>query len=663
MRFKLTLQFSMVFLITALIIMCGVIISSISYYGTKSSVHFLINSMMQKIAHQVHDETLNYLKPASVINHLSTFLVEDFVDVSNDNEMHKYLHSNLAANDQFVNVFFGKPSGNFLMAKRQPDQSFSFETIRREGHLTITNWEHQHQKWEEQFPNTVKHLKEGYDPRQRPWYQKALEYKGMIWTDVYVFYHDKEPGITNAIPILDAENQLIGVLGIDIGIKNLSYFLGTLRIGQHGKAFILNHKNQIVALPLAKGEQPLKLYREIKLGNEIKYTLTTLEHSPEKEYYHSFEAYKKALSQSGPDRSDQAINFSFKYNEQDYLARYIPLVDERGLDWKIGIIVPENDFLHLINRNNRFIFMATLVLIIFTILIGVYLSRNISKPLKELSQEMDKVKKFDLNSELQIQTSLYEVNRMLSAFTNMKNGLRSFSKYVPFNLVRDLIDIGDESFLGGKKEELTIFFSDIADFTSISENKASEELVEALGDYFNEMSSIVIKYQGTVDKYIGDGIMAFWGAPKPLDNHAELACLAAIEMQQRLTELANYWRESQKPVFETRIGISTGEVIVGNMGSNERMDYTVIGDRVNVASRLEGLNKDYNTGIIISESTYQQVKNKVEARFLDYVIVKGKKESIAIYELVGEKGKVEGAQKSVSGSVSSGSGGFSPKAV
>jgi adenylate cyclase len=188
---------------------------------------------------------------------------------------------------------------------------------------------------------------------------------------------------------------------------------------------------------------------------------------------------------------------------------------------------------------------------------------------------------------------------------------------------------------------MTIFFSDIADFTTISEQLTPEKLVENLKVYFKGMSSTILSNSGTVDKYIGDAIMAFWGAPNYIENHAVLACISALKCQNFLKELSEKWKNENQPMFKTRIGLNTGEVTVGNVGYEERLNYTVLGDNVNLASRLEGLNKFYGTKIIISESTYEQAKDFIEVRKLDLVSVKGKSKGVYIYQLISEKDNIQ----------------------
>ena len=166
-----------------------------------------------------------------------------------------------------------------------------------------------------------------------------------------------------------------------------------------------------------------------------------------------------------------------------------------------------------------------------------------------------------------------------------------------------------------------------------------EGLVEHLNEYLEAMTNIVIKYEGTLDKYVGDEIMAFWGAPVPQQDHALLACKAAVEMMQVLHELNKKWTlmPEPKPALDIGIGLNTGDMVVALMGSSSRMDYTLMGDNVNLGARLEGTNKQYRTNIIISEYTYEQVKDLIIARELDLVRVKGKELPVKIYELIDVK--------------------------
>jgi len=217
----------------------------------------------------------------------------------------------------------------------------------------------------------------------------------------------------------------------------------------------------------------------------------------------------------------------------------------------------------------------------------------------------------------------------------------AFGHYVNKSVVEQIIRNPHLLELGGAKREVTSFFSDIANFTSVSEKMEPQTLVKFLNEYLQEMTEIILGYQGTLDKYEGDAIVAFFGAPMATPDHAHLACLAALENQAKLKVLRKKWQAEGRAELHVRIGLNTGEAVVGNMGSRDRFDYTAMGDNINLASRLEGINKQYGTEILISESTYQAVQGAFVCREVDLIRVKGKETPVRIYELVGEEGGVK----------------------
>lgn len=213
----------------------------------------------------------------------------------------------------------------------------------------------------------------------------------------------------------------------------------------------------------------------------------------------------------------------------------------------------------------------------------------------------------------------------------------AFQYYLTASVINEMLKNPDKLKLGGDKKNLSVLFSDIRGFTTISEKLTPEELVHLLNEYLTAMTDIVFKYDGMLDKYMGDAIMAVFGAPLDQPDHARRACQTALDMMSELHRLQKKWIEEGKPPLNIGIGINSGDMVVGNMGSQMRFDYTVMGDMVNLGSRLEGTNKEYGSNIIFSEFTYDAVKDFMCCRELDWVRVKGKKLPVKIYELLGEK--------------------------
>jgi adenylate cyclase len=218
---------------------------------------------------------------------------------------------------------------------------------------------------------------------------------------------------------------------------------------------------------------------------------------------------------------------------------------------------------------------------------------------------------------------------------------RAFSTYLAPSVVQQLIESPDKLELGGEQRNITAFFSDVQGFTSISERLTPHELVELLNEFLTEMTDIILRHEGTVDKFEGDAIIAFFGAPNELKNHPEVACKASIDMQNRMVELRNHWRSQDKPELKMRIGLCTGPAVIGNMGSKNRMDYTMMGDTVNTAARLEGVNKIYGIYTLVSDSTQQGLNGNIFAREIDSINVVGKDEPVTIYEPMGYTGDID----------------------
>ncbi|MEW6653466.1 MAG: adenylate/guanylate cyclase domain-containing protein, partial [Bacteroidota bacterium] len=223
-----------------------------------------------------------------------------------------------------------------------------------------------------------------------------------------------------------------------------------------------------------------------------------------------------------------------------------------------------------------------------------------------------------------------------------------FSQYVNKQVVQELLNNPDKLKLGGEKKNVTILFSDMAGFTTFSENKSPEELVKFINGLLHEMTELIMQNTGTLDKYLGDAVMAFWGAPLELKDHAYRACRTAVEMQKKVEQISLEWIEKGEKPLHIRIGLNTGDVIVGNVGGEKHKNYTVMGDSVNLASRLEGANKEYNSQIMIGESTYEAAREFVLIRELDSIKVKGKSKPAKVYELIGMAGDSDAETKLIS---------------
>jgi adenylate cyclase len=225
----------------------------------------------------------------------------------------------------------------------------------------------------------------------------------------------------------------------------------------------------------------------------------------------------------------------------------------------------------------------------------------------------------------------------------------AFQYYLTASVVEEVLKNPDKLKLGGEKKDLTVLFSDIRGFTSISEQMTPEGLVKLLNEYLTAMTDVVFKHDGLLDKYIGDAVMAFWGAPLDQPDHARRACMAALDMMDELHRLQKKWSAEGLPFLNIGIGVNAGPMVVGNMGSDRRFNYTVMGDSVNTGSRLEGLNKVYGTNILVSQATFEQLQGEFLGREVDLVRVKGKGQPVKIFELLGPKATASADQQALAG--------------
>jgi adenylate cyclase len=259
----------------------------------------------------------------------------------------------------------------------------------------------------------------------------------------------------------------------------------------------------------------------------------------------------------------------------------------------------------------------------------------ISLPLEKLALKVARIQNFRPDEMPAVVSQVHEVAVLSNAIETLGATVKSFAAFVPVDLVKKLLNSDRTLTLGGHSRFLTIFFSDLEAFSTLSEELPSQELMSRLSAYLQLVTDVVNDEAGTIDKFIGDGVMAFWGAPALLDDHAWHACVAALRIDRGMRALNARWAAEELKPLKLRIGIHSDAVIVGNIGSPKRMGYTVIGDGVNLAARLEGVNKEYGTRLCISHSVFREAGERLCVRPIDEVVVKGRRTRIAIYELLG----------------------------
>jgi adenylate cyclase len=454
-----------------------------------------------------------------------------------------------------------------------------------------------------------------YDPRTRFWYRLTAREDSLVITDPDVFAALGLIGFTVAAPF-HAGGKVVGIAAIDLTLDGLSEYLAERKISPGTLSYILDQQGRVIAnseraKTYTNENGQVELQHITSLGNEL-----------------------PAIAFSSRPRQNETL-FSFAHAGQRYVASLSTLPPQFGKRWQLFIVTPLRDFTSTLERNNNRLLIFGLIAIALQILVIYFLSTVISSPLEKLALKVARIQEFSSENLPPLESPIREVAILSRAIDTLDTAIKSFAAFVPVSLVKQLLESDQKLELGGHSRFLTIFFSDLEAFSTLSEELPAQDLLLRVSAYLEIVTKIVNEEAGTIDKFIGDGVMAFWGAPALLEDHAWHACVAALRIQHGMKVMNDRWNEQELKPLNIRIGIHSDAVLVGNLGSKERMGYTVIGDGVNVASRLEGINKEFGTRICISNSVFKEAGERLCVRPIDDVTVKGRRAKIPIYELLG----------------------------
>jgi adenylate cyclase len=473
-----------------------------------------------------------------------------------------------------------------------------------------------------------------YEPRSRAWYVglKDLGNEEVFWTEPYIFFTTQDPGITASVKWQDRGIEY--VFAADILLTSITEFTrrDTTQLSKSSQTAVYTEDWRVVGLPRHQKFRDQESIRRALLLSIDKIEIAELIAAMNKAKGH------KEISQE-IKKSGKAI-FSYECHEETWWAGVTsyPLGKKRQL-W-IGVLVPNNDLLEGITQLRLHILGATLVTLLAALAYSFLLARSYSRPLEALAAQSRRIRDLDFQADEKIGAKLHEFKQLEEAQTQSLAALQSFSRYVPLEIVKELMAKGEVARIGGHAETLTVLFTDIAGFTNISEGMSPEALTNHLAGYFQAMIDALHHHGATVDKIVGDAIVAFWGAPTPMPDHADRAMQAVLECWSTLEDLNQTWSAKGLSALPTRFGLATGLVVVGNMGAPTRLAYTVLGDTVNLASRLEGMNKVYGTSVLVDAVTRQGCGDRYVWRHLDRIVVAGKTQATDIFEVLGEAGKV-----------------------
>jgi adenylate cyclase len=542
-----------------------------------------------------------------------------------DNRCLKYFFSILMHSQKIVSVYVGLNDGSLRLARRVDPASMIRDKLPPQGAAYAYRWlvpkagspGVDHYVFLDASQKELVSTDEDttYDPRVRPWYRAAEQAHATIISDPDVFASEAVIGVTIAAPFY-ADGKLAGVAAADITLGGLGAYLAERKISPGTVSYILDHQGRVIA------------------ASDLSNTSTTEQGSVELRHISSLDNPLPAMAFSARPRHGGGV-FSFTHDDKEYVASLSNLAAEFGKAWQVFTITPLSDFTGPFQANNDRLVLFGLLAVALQVVIIYFLTSVISAPLEKLAFKVGRIQELGTEQLPSITSPIREISVLSKAIDTLDVAVKSFSAFVPVGLVTQLLQSEQKLELGGHSRFLTIFFSDLEAFSTLSEQVPSQELLLRVSAYLELVTKTVNQEHGTIDKFIGDGVMAFWGAPALLEDHAWRACVAALRIQRGIDALNERWRvEGMKP-FKIRIGIHSDAVMVGNIGSKERMSYTVMGDGVNIASRLEGINKEFGTRTCISHSVFKEAGERLCVRPIDDVTVKGRRSKIPIYELLG----------------------------
>ncbi len=443
----------------------------------------------------------------------------------------------------------------------------------------------------------------GYDPRRRHWYRKAKAAGHPTYSKPYLDPYSKRLVVTVAAPVY-RDRQLLGVVAMDVFLDRILGQVAKLRIGAGSYAYLVDQRGLMITHP----------EKERVLKGQIQQT-------PDAEFYARYRAHL------GSGGTPPLFENSRIYAGQDYVT--FSQVARTG--WVLVFHLSRD----LVNRPLRrlmLIFGVGLILsLLLLALTTLYVSQRIARPILDLADGAGRIADGDYEQRLRV-TSRDEVGYLTQSFNEMSAGLKdrdfiksTFGRYVSPAVMRDILSGNIQ--LGGEVSDVTILFSDIRGFTTLSEGMEPPVLVSLLNRYFSRMDREIRAVGGSINKYLGDGILALYGAPERLENAAERAVESAFGMLAALQDFG----EPDEPTLRIGVGIHTGEAVVGNIGSESRTEYTVIGDTVNLASRIEGLTKAYGLPVLVSDGAADRLSDAWRLRVVDRAQVKGKRVPVTLY--------------------------------
>lgn len=576
--------FDIIFVCLSLLILLIFLATGYNYKHNSHAIHTLSEELIHQINRRIIARTSNYFFEAINMTALSSEVAgADVKNLRNNPTLEKLMLAILKTHPNLKMFNIGNENGDFLMQRKIGNGKFQTKKIFIQNgsrKTVVTNWSTKHELISKKI------YYEHYDPRSKSWYMGAKKERETHWSHVYIFHSDDIPGVTVSHPVI-VDGKIHGVFALDIPLEEISDYLVEIvddlkkrKKITHATAFIVNKEGELIAYPYHDHSEAT-----IRRGDHLE--VTKIQNIKNESVRLSYEKHLK----------DESRIITNHIGDHTYVSSYEKFYSEKFHEhWQVGLVVREDDFIAEVKDTNQNLLYFSIGVLFFVL--GLAIVLDVIK--KELKKRNDF-----------IQTT--------------------FGRYLSNEIVESILDSPEGTSLGGEKREVTVLMTDLRGFTSISEKLPAETCVKMINIYLDIMTDIIFTYNGTIDEFIGDAILTIFGAPERRDDDARRAVACAIEMQLAMEEVNRKNREMGFPEVEMGIGINTGELVVGNIGSSKRTKYGVVGSNVNLASRIES----YTIGgqILISESTKEACGNLLRIDSQMQVKPKGVKTPITIYEV------------------------------
>jgi len=485
-----------------------------------------------------------------------------------------------------------------------------------------------------------------FDPRRRPWYRDAVGQTGSVTTTgPYVSASTETLTLTLAHTMATEPRAVIGA---DVMLETISRMLMDQAVSERSVGYVFDddgklivHSDPVVMAGIVDSLSTRSASNRALAANDPDLVAEIVARGRDEGAPVAndplFLAVKGLLGSGGDAKDDGLVEF--RVGKEPWLARVASVgtgMSSLLQGDRIVIAAPISDFTAANEALLRQKLMIAGILLLIGILIALLISRRISRALVALAVDANQIGNLDFNSWKITHSLISEINMLARALSSARGAIRTFAVYVPRELVRKIIASGQDEAGAAIRREVTVLFTDIRDFTTISEEHSPEAVVEMLSVYFQAMNAVVERYNGVIVQYLGDSIYAMWNAPAENPDHVGDGCRGTLALKAEIDRLNAENAKAGRPELVTRFGLHTGIAVVGSVGAEERRQYTAMGDTVNVASRLEGMNKQFGTTILVSQAVRDRVENLPGLCFrpLGAASAKGRHEQVQVYELV-----------------------------